>query len=119
MPDADPSVPVCTSAGDVGRLDGAIARVEGTYQEVDVRRKRTLPPWLAGHAAVVLADGTQVFLEPPWSPDAMRSADERQAWAGRLVAATGTLHRIVPPPPRPVATLREPCLTAVHRIEPA
>jgi hypothetical protein len=115
----EPLREVCRSGRDVARLSGRVVAVHGTYRQVDVRRKQTPPPRLEGHAAVALDDGTLVFLEPAWSARAIRPEDERRSLDGRRVVATGLLHARAPSPPEPVAALIDPCLSPVHRVEPA
>ena len=110
-----------TTADAVPALDGQRVTVLGTYTEVDVSRRHprdTRPPRLLGHVAVVLSDGRKVYLEPSWSPEALRSEEERAAWRDKPVRVTGTLHARMPEPEVPVASLTAPCLSPVVSLEP-
>jgi hypothetical protein len=110
---------VCRSRTDLFRLPDGPATIECTYREVDVRRKPAPPPRFAGHAAVVLDDGEQVFLEPAWSGAAIRPEEERHLWSGRKVLVRGTLHHVAPPPERPIAAIRSACVSPVLEIRAA
>ncbi len=110
-----------TTAEALSDVDGQTVTVLGTYTEVDVGKRHprdTRPPRLLGHVAVVLSDGRRIYLEPTWSPQALRSAAERDAWRDKPVRVTGTLHTRMPEPEVPVATLTAPCLSPVVSLEP-
>jgi len=113
-------VTVVTTHDQIAALDGQTVTVHGTYTQVEARRRHprdTRPPDLQGHVALVLDDGRKVFLEPIWSPDALRPDDERARLTGQPVAVTGTLHATMPEPEVPVATLTAACLTPVTAVE--
>ena len=90
--------------------------VVGTYVELDPRMKQTPPPVHVGHAGVQLDDGTLIFLEPPWTKEAIRPPDERRSLAGKRVEATGTLYARCPEPKQPMAHLIGPCVTPVDNV---
>lgn len=91
--------------------------LEGTYRRVDARMRPTPPAVYAGHAAVELDDGRRVWLEAPWSPEAIRSPTE-QALEGHRVRVTGVLHARPPEAPDPVAMPLVPCLAPVLEVAP-
>ena len=91
--------------------------VEGVYEQQDVRMMPVDPAQLfEGHAAVVLSDGTPVYLYPPQKPEARRSATERERFEHRRVRVTGLLYASIP---GPGAAIRAPCLADISTIEPA
>ena len=113
-------VTVVTAHDQIAALDGQTVTVHGTYTPVEVRRRHprdTRPPDLQGHVALVLEDGRKVFLEPVWSPDALRPDPERAQLTGVAVAVTGTLHATMPEPEVPVASLTAACLSPVATVE--
>jgi hypothetical protein len=101
---------------DVAAHAGGPAVVRGIYTLVDVQKRPVAEPKLLGHVALKLADGTSVFLEPMWSNAAIRPEAERQAFAGKMVDASGTLHAETPEPPVPMAMIVAPCLSPVEDI---
>jgi len=106
-----------TSIEDVRRADGQRADVDGTYRQIDVRMRIKGDPVYAGHAAVMLDDGTEVILEPVWSEDAIRPADEISRCDGHRVRVTGTAHEQAREPPEPMASLMSPCISPVEKVE--
>jgi hypothetical protein len=96
---------------------GERGTIAGTYHQLDVRMKKHSVPEYGGHAAVRLADGTDVYLEPVWSPAAIRDEDERRRLSDARVMVTGVLHAQMPEADEPVAHLVGPCVSPVERIE--
>jgi hypothetical protein len=90
--------------------------VIGTYEELDMRMKPKPPPLHLGHVGIRRDDGSLVFLEPPWSKQAIRAPDERRTLAGKRVAATGTFHARCPEPKEPMALPIGPCLSPVENV---
>lgn len=95
--------------------DGMV-QVLGTYREIDVRKRTEGEPVYAGHAAIVLDDGTSVYLAAPWSPQAIRSEEERTRHNGQRVAAMGTVVAECPPDPTGAASLTGPCMMLVAAV---
>lgn len=112
------SLPRCHDADQIARASGRRAAVIGLYEEVDPRQRPVGPPRYAGHAALRLRDDTRVAIEPMWSEEAIRPIDERQALAGHLVEAIGTVRARTPEPPEPVAFVTGPCLQSIEHIAP-
>ncbi len=107
---------VVTSLADVERHAGHEASVEGVYEQRDVRMRRVAAQTVhAGHAAVVLADGTAVFLEPPQEEEAIRAGAEIERCEHRTVRATGLL---LAANPGEGAAIDAPCLVEVGSVEP-
>jgi hypothetical protein len=96
------------SAADRDAKNGAIVEVFGTYQQVAGGKRPDAP--LDGHAAVRLDDGTLIWLEPPWHPDAIRSPEEIAQYDGQAVVVKGLLFAECPPPPDVRAYAKVPCL---------
>jgi hypothetical protein len=107
-------VVACATTAKPPRFSGR--EVEGTYVEVDMRMRQTPPPRHIGHAAVQLDDGTLVYLEPPWSKEAIRPPDERRTLTGKRVIATGAVHAVCPEPKQPMAHVSGPCITPVENV---
>lgn len=95
---------------------GETARVEGVYQPIDVRRDQTPPASYAGHAMLVLDDGTRVLLGAVWDPTARRSADEHTRLDGRRAIATGVVHPLGVEPPGGGAVPELPCLHPLETV---
>jgi hypothetical protein len=95
------------NAADRDAKNGTIVEIFGTYTEIPAGKDADAP--LDGHAAVKLADGSLIFLGPPWHPEAIRPADER-ALAGQPVVAKGILFTECPPPPDGRAYAKVACL---------
>lgn len=112
MPDA------ATSLDALSRVSGQRATVEGRYQQIDVRMRQKGDPVYAGHAAVILDDGTEVTLEPVWAAEAIRPAEEIERFDGQRVRVTGVVHEQAPEPPEPTASLMSPCVHPVEAVEP-
>jgi hypothetical protein len=97
----------------LARADGREITLHGRYTACarPVRGgKRTRP---VDRAFVLLADGTQVWLEPLDQPASVRPDSERQL-DGVAVRVRGRAHRIMPAVGQ---SLLAPCLTAVHDLE--
>ena len=100
---------------DIAAADGRTVVAHGEYRALPrpvggiVRRTRP-----ADRAALVLTDGTMVWLEPYDAAAAERPADERERLDGVAVSARGTAHRFMPSKGQsPLA----PCLSDVHGVE--
>lgn len=94
--------------------DGERVVVRGRYRSLaEPRKGPPLPEAPKDHAVIVLADGTDVFLEPLYSPEARRSPEERQRFEGLTVRASGTAHRIMPSRGE---SLIAPCISDVNHI---
>jgi hypothetical protein len=102
---------------DVAAATGRRTRIVGEYVEVDMRRMPTGRPEYLGRAGIMLDDGTRVLLEPGWSQDGLRSAEERRRFAGKRVEAIGALWSRPPPPPEPIAYPLSPCLAQVESVK--
>jgi hypothetical protein len=108
-------IPIVRNESDVKAYAGAVADVEGIYQQEDVRMMQVDPPVLfRGHVVVVLEDGCKVFLYAPASPDALRSQAEIQAHEHKKVRVRGLLYPTIP---QPGAIQVAPCLVDVQSIE--
>ena len=84
------------------------------------KRKDDADPVYRGHVRLELADEHVVFVEPPWSDDAIRPSDEIGELEGKLVELRGTLHHRCPGPPGPpAAAIISPCVTEVTAVQPA
>ena len=96
------------TASDRDHKTGSMVEVFGTYEPIADGKA----PGAAhvGHAAVRLADGTLIHLQPPWHPDAVRPAEELASFSGRAVVAKGMLFAECPPPPDGRAYPKVPCL---------
>jgi hypothetical protein len=105
------------SSADLEKASGGGGVVFGVYHQVDVRQAPTGDPQFRGHAAVRLEDGEDVFLEPTWSDDALRPADEIERLDGKRVRAAGVVHAEAPEPPEPVAAIISPCLHPVESVD--
>jgi hypothetical protein len=101
--------PVVKIKADIETYAGDTALIYGTYVEIDTRKASTSPPVYAGHAAVQLADGTQILLGAYWQDSAIRPEKERNQLRDKEVIAEGLLHPICPPNPAG-ASLEVPCL---------
>lgn len=89
---------------------GDLVEVFGTYEQVAGGKDPDAPN--DGHAAVRLDDGSLVHLQPPWHPDAIRSADELTRYTDKQVVVKGLLFKECPPPPDNRAYAQVPCLYA-------
>ncbi len=102
--------PAVRDAADRDRKNGTMVEVFGTYHQVAGGQAPDAP--LDGHAAIQLADGTQIYLQPPWHPEAIRPDEELARYEGKAVVAKGLLFAECPAPPDGRAYARVPCLTA-------
>ena len=91
--------PICTDWKSCLAFDGQQVSIVGTY---------TVTHPLAGRKGGehitrvrIIPDGGRrgAYLEPYWSPESKRSAEELAALAGKRVTATGTLHLTAPKNP--------------------
>ena len=95
--DSTPSDNAVRTAADVAAKKGTMVEAYGTYEQVAYGKLPDAKP--QGHAAVRLDDGTLLWLEPPWHPDAIRSSEELAKYAGTAVVVNGLLFDECPPPP--------------------
>lgn len=102
-------------------MDAREVRLRGVYRQTDVRKRvDDANPVYRGHVLLELADGHVVFVEPPWSDDAIRPTREIDEYEGQLVELRGTLHHRCPGPPAPAAAaIISPCVTGVASLQPA
>jgi hypothetical protein len=113
----DDPLPVVSSGDDVKHHVSTYVSVEGVYEQQDVRMMRVDPEELfEGHAAIVLDDGTRVYLYPQQDPEARRSPEERERFEHRRVRVTGLLFATNP---GPGAVIQAPLLADISSIEPA
>lgn len=113
---SDPQEGVTVRRGsDLAEHDGERVVVLGSYRSLAAPRKGPPDPEAPrDHAVVVLADGTEVFLEPLHSPEAERSPEERRRLEGKNVRVSGTAHKIMPSRGE---SLISPCIGGVVSIE--
>ncbi len=102
---------------DLEKASGDRGVVVGVYHQADVRQAPAGDPEFDGHAAVRLEDGIDVFLEPTWSEQALRPAEEIERCDGKRVRASGVVHAQAPEPPEPVAAIVSPCLHPVEAVD--
>ena len=108
---------VVFSSGGVDDHDGKRVSVRGLYSLFDARKHGPdEAPVYDGHVAIILEDGTRVVLEPINSPNAIRSEEEINRFAGRMVVATGVLTKEPPPDPDHPQDLVTPCLSKVEEV---
>jgi hypothetical protein len=112
-----PELPTVAAQADIKAHAGERVVVVGTYRQLDVRMMEIPPPEYVGHASVTLSDGTLVLLEPIWAEAAIRSEEERSAFDGKRVRVTGVLHSRAPEPPEPDATMINPAISPVERVD--
>jgi hypothetical protein len=99
---------------DLAEHNGERVVVLGSYRSLAAPRKGPPEPNASrDHAVVVLADGTEVFLEPLHSPKAERPPEERQQLEGKNVRVSGTAHKIMPSRGE---SLISPCIDDITRI---
>jgi hypothetical protein len=95
---------------------GTTVCLEGVYWPVDVRRHRPLPEVYAGHAMLVLADGTHVLLGAVWDPPSRRSVEEHARLDGRRAVALGVLRPFGIESPEGGAVPVLPCLHPLEAV---
>lgn len=105
---------VVTSEEGVALQAGPEAVVEGVYEQQDLRMMPVGPPQHLGHVALVLEDGSLVFLYPPETPEARRRDEEIQRFEHKRVRASGFLH---PSVPQEGAVPLGGCLVDIEAIE--
>jgi hypothetical protein len=85
------------SEADLVRCDGtrvdAVGRYEAVPRPVRGKDPSALP---RDRAAIVLADGVKVYLEPLDEPRSVRGADEIARWSGVRVRVRGTARKVMP-----------------------
>ena len=96
---------------------GQAVWVIGRYTLLENRSNAGIPPVQHGLAALIMADGTPVMLEPAWSPEAVRPDDERRRLTGKLVAASGKILPRPPSAPGDIADLQSPCLVDIRTLK--
>ncbi len=102
-------ITVKTSA-DIAPNNGKHVYVFGKYIEVDVRKRKTDPPYYAGHVAIQLEDGKLIYLFPPHDKKAIRSQEEIDLYKDQDVIVRGFLAAECRPPKEPAAYMKVPCL---------
>jgi hypothetical protein len=114
-------LPTVLSRIDIEEQEGKQVRVVGRYIQVDVRYRKSAPPLYEGHVAVILDDGTTVFLYPTWHEHAIRSADEISKYENQWVVVVGTIVSSIPNDPRAyphqAARILAPCMLAIDSIQ--
>jgi len=115
---SDQPLPLVTSGDEVEQHVSTYVAVEGVYEQQDVRMRPVDPgeQRFEGHVALVLDDGTHVYLYPQQEPEARRSEEERGRFEHRRVRATGLLFATNP---GPGTVIDAPCLADISLIEPA
>ena len=115
-PTTDP--PTIRSHADIEARAFQRVQVEGIYEQIDVRKKHpgSEPPVYRGHAALRLADGRLVTLEPPSEPAAVRSPDEIARFEGKRAVAVGKLYPLGAATGEHVARMLTPCLWPVESL---
>lgn len=108
-PPASPGLAV-VHAVDVFAKSGSLVEVFGTYRVVADGKLDGDDRAAAAHAAVELADGTRVHLQPPWHADAVRGDAERTKFADQAVVVKGLLFDECPPPGDGRAYAKVACL---------
>ncbi|HEU0016097.1 MAG TPA: hypothetical protein VFQ45_20635 [Longimicrobium sp.] len=116
----DDTLPTCRTASECDARDGQRIAVVGRY-----RFYPDLPGFDYSEAPravrIELADGLGPFLDPFWSPRAIRPRAEIDRYLGREVRVVGLYHRDMPrnPDDPPYASaMGGPCIE-VESIEPA
>ena len=108
--------PVVISLADVNAHAGSEVAVEGTYEQRDVRMMPFDPDVLyEGHVALVLADGTEVYLYPPDEDAALRSVEERERLEHQRARAVGRL--LATMATGSAASIDAPCLVDITSVE--
>lgn len=111
---SDPA-PVVASLADARSHASRYVAVEGVYEQRDVRMRRADPDeLLAGHVALVLDDGGEVYLYSPDDDEALRSEEERERLEHRRVRAVGLLFATMA---GDAASITAPCLVDISSIE--
>lgn len=90
--------PECADAARLAARVGASCRVTGRYQIKRFPGKK-VDTVLAEWPVIVMADGTEVMLESLWDPSKAPERGTVTQLAGKLVEATGTVHREPPVQP--------------------
>lgn len=111
-----PQLPTCETLDDIVRQNGRRARVVGEYRAVSLSQRPRVDDPATG-AVVGLRDGTNVQLEPSWSPAGERPEWERRAHDRRRVVVTGVVHEHSPKPAQPIAYVTGPCISPVESVE--
>ena len=107
----------------VERLDALVARdgllvtACGRYRAIaEPRQGPPDPDAPRDRGVIILADGTEVFIEPMDSPAARRSHEERERFDGKRVCMTGIARKIMPAQGQ---SLIDPCIEHVSGITSA
>lgn len=116
----DDPLPICRTVADCQARDGLRVAVVGIYRHY---------PDLAGvdysaaprAVRLELADGPGPFLDPFWSPRAIRPQTEIDRYLGQRVRVVGLYHRNMPPNPDdpPQASAMGGACIEVEAIGPA
>jgi len=108
---------VVKSSADVEANLSTYVVVEGVYEQQDVRMRPPTPGALyEGHVALVLDDGTHVYLGLQQEPEGRRSVEERERFEHQRVRATGLLFATNP---GPGTVIDAPLLSDISSVEPA
>ena len=100
---------------DIARLDGQHVLARGIYRARPMPVQGGTPAGRpADRAALELAGGVDVWLEPLDLPQSRRTDDELRRCADRRVQVTGTLHALMPARGQ---GLMAPCLTDTGTVE--
>ncbi len=86
----------CTTQEELAALDGQDVRLRGTYKKTVVSRRPAPVDLTTPGNAQVTTEATGVMLEVYYEAQGQRSLAEIQAYHGKEVWVTGTLHRGTP-----------------------
>jgi hypothetical protein len=79
-------IAVINDIGGIIATQGEVVRLEGIYIQNDVRMKMENPKVLhSGHVAILMSDGTKVYLYPPTHELATRETKEIKALENKKV----------------------------------
>ncbi|HBK66046.1 MAG TPA: hypothetical protein DD000_21805, partial [Cyanobacteria bacterium UBA11166] len=115
-------LPIILTKAEVNKYHRQKVIVIGKYTQKDVRYNpfNLSPPIYEGNVAVILPDGTGVYLYPTWHKKAIRPAKEIAMYENHLVAIVGIISKSIPDPPNsryPIAKLLSPCTLTIDAIE--
>jgi hypothetical protein len=106
----------CETLRDIQAWSGHRVILTGIYHQVDLRMRQKPRTMYSGYVAIRLGDGTDVNLEPSWSPAAIRTSEELARYDGKAVEVIGVVHDKAPEPAEPVAYVTNPCVCPVEVI---
>ncbi len=106
--------PVVRNMADIAANDGRRVTLYGQYRAIPApTRGGNEPGDPIEYAIVVLDDGVAVYLESFNTPQAVRPPEESKRLDQKQVAASGTIHRVMP---MRGEGLMEPSLNDIHAI---